>query len=188
MKYILFLLLTTALLSCEKAEIKYNDITETVELDPNELTLEGTWRLIGGKMYITNLDNNNKTRYDHFSSTKKYSSMRWGGSKYRIEELFVDSTLWTFRKYSQSQYGKFYLNGDSINNYEFQTTSYGNRINESMNTDVPVKMGASSKPFRAYLDDPTLKTIDIKVHEAYMNDNGNNFVYYNILKFEKIGD
>jgi len=190
MRKLFLFLIIPLLLSCKKDEIEYNDIHVDVEdsIDGTGITLEGSWVLIGGQMYVTNLDNNVKTRYAHFSDEKTHSSMRMDGSIYRIEELYVDSTTWTFRKYSDSPYGKFYLDKDSVNYYGMQISTYANRITEAMEVNLPRKMAGSAKPFRAFVNDLEYQIIDIKVHEAYTNDGVNNFNYYSILQFKKLDD
>lgn len=190
MRKLFLLLVITLLFSCKKEPIEYNDVHEDVEdtIDGSGITLEGKWVLVGGQMYVTNLDNNVKTRYSHFSNVKTHSSMRMGGSIYRIEELYIDSTTWTFRKYPNSPYGKFYLNNDSVNYYGMQISSYGNRITESMEVNIPTKMGGSAKPFRAFINDFEEEIIDVKVHEGYNNDGANNFNYYSILQFKKLNE
>lgn len=183
---VLFSLLVTV--SCEKEPIEYNGSNIVYPNDDGEpsLSLNGKWKLISGRMYLQRLDGYyTSVKFDHFGPGKTHSSMRYGGSQYRIEELYQDSTIWEF-SINTNGYGTFILDGDSLAHYSLQSENSGyRRIMEDMNMNAPQKMGGSSKPFIAYINNFDEEIIDIVVNEAYTNLDGYNYRYHNVLQFKK---
>lgn len=190
--YILAILLSLSLsfTSCTKEEfVPVEQITEdTIPSDP-ELRIYGKYVLLSGKMYITNLETGEKTKFDHFGPNKDYSSLRYSGSMYDFEDLEQNITTWEF--YAPAQvpgYGEFVLNGDSLDPYGFYVTKNNWTIVEHplTNNMEDIKLGGSARPISGYVEDYDEQIVVVYVQDAYENINGWNCKYYSALRFRKI--
>ncbi len=187
MKNILKLLLLLVLfVSCKKEEpIRSNE--QTVVQTDEPLTIIGQWVITDGELYIES-ETGKRTKYSHFSTNRKVSSMRYGGSLFNIETIIKDVTTWEFIEYSQRQM-LFILNNDSDNPYN--VTSYDNGMFQTFSiierqNSTNQQMGGSAKPFIIYRIDRVNKVIQIKIHESSYNKDGYNYFYYSILTLKKL--
>lgn len=185
----IFLLLTLSFYllfsSCEK-----EPITEPVKTaDSNEIkgiSLNGRWLLIGGKMYMENLETGDKVVYNHFDSTKTKSTLRYEGAFFNIEKLELNVTTWAFYKPKRIPgCGRFILNGDSANQYGFNMTTSNWTIIESPTSGIQ-QMGGSARPISADLINYNEKIVEFKIQETYNSIKGENWTYFSMLKFKKI--
>jgi hypothetical protein len=104
---ILALVLVTS--SCQKETITPN-VPEEQVID--EIRLYGKWLLVGGSMYVTNLETGQKVKYDHFGPNKTISSLDYNGSDIEIEAIELNTTTWSFyAPPAVPGYGEFVLNG-----------------------------------------------------------------------------
>ena len=179
--------------SCEKEPIyddsNYEEEVSTISED-DTLSLHGKYLLLSGKMYITNLETNQKTVYNHFDDVKNISTLRYFGSIYGIETLEQNVTTWEFINppYIPGT-GEFILNNDTLNPYGFKVTTYNWTIIEHPLTgtsDITQKMGGSARPIFGYLLNKADSTVMFRLHEEYQAINGYNCKYVSELKFKKI--
>lgn len=185
MKNLLISLSILLVFSCKKSEIK--PIEPIIQLEP--ISMSGEWLLVGGDMYIENLDNHSKTKYNHFDINKTISSLRYEGSLYAVESLTNNVTTWTFKvPISIPNYGDFILNKDTLKPFGFYVTNSSMRIMESPTaTATTMQMGGSAIPIMdTTIVDYNNKIIDFKVFESFITINNMNYTYFSILKFKKI--
>jgi len=174
------LILLTGSISCQKEVIEpINEVVEPLET----LSVFGEWVLVGGNMYIENLETNVKTVYSHFDDNKSVSSLRLEGNMFNIERIVKDSTVWTFiAPPNIPNYGEFWLNNDSLQPYGFYLTTSNMSIVENNTGDQ--QLGGSSRPLSAYLNGvPNQATFYIQ--EIYSSIGGENVKYFSELTFEK---
>ena len=194
MKYLFYLLLVSlSIFSCQKDNLSENNVTNTeisADNSNDTISIQGTFLLISCKMYIHNLETNEKIYYNHFDNIKLKSSLNYEGSNYDIEKLEKNKTTWQFTLPNYLPgYGEFILNGDKNNPYGFYMTKSNWAIVEhplSNTNNITVKMGGSSKPLLAHLIDKNERTVMFIIHEDYANINGYNCTYISELKFKKI--
>lgn len=172
MKYskIIFLFLTIfSFYSCKKEEIKpdntvvVNDtIYEFIDID---------WVLSDARFYMDNLDNGDKTFYDHFGVNQFESTLDpVSGADIPFDTITQGVTTWRFSS------DKFILNGNNF--YDF--THMSNTI-----TAVGMENGSARPMTIIDIDDVS---ITFKVHEAFGSLNGYNYEYYSTLTFVKAGE
>jgi hypothetical protein len=148
----------------------------------------GNW----GKFVITDAvmyviyENGGDTVYQHFSSTKSRSSLRWGGSLFAIENIIKDTTTYSFWKPAfYPGLGKFVLNGDTTQHYDVQYTGLNRRIVEDPTSGQQL-MGGSARPFSGQTISYGGQTIAIEIGEMQGSINGVNCSYYTRLTLKKI--
>ena len=125
-KFIYLFLLSFGLLltSCEKEPLEV-ETSEIIDITNDTINLYGKYRLISGKMYITNLVTNDRKVYNHFGPGKNTSSLRHGGSQYPIEEIIRGVTTWEITPPPNVPgLGEFILNDDYTNPYGFNVTRH----------------------------------------------------------------
>jgi hypothetical protein len=182
---ILGLILTFGFTSCTKPE----DLPQPMEIEEVEtvdetISVFGEWVLIGGNMYLENLETGETTVIPHFGGSTTVSSLRYEGSLYDIEDLVVNTTTWTFiAPPSIPNTGEFWLNNDSANPYGLNLTSSNMTIVE--NSTGTQKLGGSARPLSAY-SNGIPNQANFYIQETYTSINGANYKYYNELTFEKI--
>lgn len=189
MKKFFYILLALMLVftSCKKETL--TPVNEEVVVVEDELRIYGKYVLLSGEMYVTNLETNQKTMYNHFDANKTTSSLRYSGSLVDFEDLEQDVTTWAF---SQPDYvpgfGEFILNNDSINPMGFYVTKSNWTIMEhpTANSASDMQLGGSARPIEGYVDDYGANIVVIYVQDAYENIDGYNCSYYSALKFQKI--
>lgn len=187
----ILVLVSLALFSCKKEEVEpdlgpYRSEYPTFEDDGYHID-DKTFILISGKLYMENVETGEKVVFDHFGDGKTVSGMRAGNYEYEIEKLEQFKTTWGF--YSTNRL-EFYLNGDTLDPYEIQESSYSNRIIEhsqsSTNGPITIKMGGSSKPFTIGVVDEEADIIRVYINEAYTDLNGEQWTYFNELDFQLV--
>lgn len=154
----------------------------------NKITLWGEFLVIDAVMYVDNHETGQKTKYNHFDSNKKVSSMRWGGSMFDIETIVKDSTTYSFyRPLGQSPYGKFVLNEDTTKHYSVYFQGFYKEITEDPVYGVSEQlMGGSSRPFSGQILNYNEKTVVIQIQEMEGSVNGYNCKYWTQLTLKKI--
>jgi len=179
------LILSITFTSCQKQEVRPQiEIVEEAGTIDETISVFGDWLLVGGTMYMENLETGEKTSYSHFDANKTVSSLRYSGWMYDIERLVVDSTTWSFvAPPNIPNTGEFYLNGNTTQPYGFHLTTSNMSIVE--NSTGPQQMGGSARPISAYLNGVPNQA-NFYVQEAYESINGVNYKYFSELTFEKI--
>jgi len=181
---ILFLTLFLFLgFSCQKAEKPQPKVDDT-EISEETILLFGDWKLLSGRVYMENLETHEKIFYRHFDSVKTVSSLRYSGWLFDIERIVRDSTTWSFRRPKHGTIGEFWLNGDSLNPYGLNITKSNLTIVE--NSTGPTKLGGSSRPISAFIDDYNKVIVNFYIQETYESIDGINYKYFSELKFRKL--
>jgi hypothetical protein len=188
MKRLIYLVsaLVLTLTSCHKEVIQPNS-QPTVLVD-QEIGLYGEWLLVGGSMYMENLETGKKTKYDHFGPGKTISSLDYNGSDLDIEIIELNVTTWSFyQPLVVPGYGRFALNGDTLNLYGLNVTKHNWTIMENPQATMStMQMGGSSRPINAKICDYSDSTVYFYVQEGYTSIDNENYSYISELKFKKI--
>lgn len=184
MKSLFYLIIATTLVlvSCKKENIEPNPQVPT-EIN-QEIRLYGKWVLVGGSMYVENIETGKKTKYNHFGPGKTTSSLNCGGSEFAIEVIELNTTTWSFYEPPMVPgFGNFVLNGDTQNPYGFNVTKNNWTIMENpQSTSANMQMGGSARPIRATICDYSDSTVYF-----YVQESSNDTCYYiSELKFKKI--
>ena len=169
-KFFILLILSVGLfISCEKETIQPNAKEMVVE-DNQTISLFGTWKLVGGKMYVENLSSGELIVYNHFDSEKLVSSLRMSGPIFEFEEITIYQTTWTFvEPIGNSNMGEFWIDGDNIEPYGLNITSSNYTVVEHPNS--PQQLGGSARPLRAFIVDYNSNRVNFYVQEAYEKTN-----------------
>jgi hypothetical protein len=168
-KFIIFLVTIFLFLSCKKEEIKPDNtvvgdttVYEFVDID---------WVLSDARFYMDNLDNGDKTFYDHFSNSQNESTLDpINGADIPFDTIRKGVTTWRFTA------DNFILNNTSF--YAFT------HVNETV-TAIGMENG-SSRPMT--IIEINEVSITFKVHESYGSFGGENYEYYSTLTFIKSGE
>lgn len=168
-KLIIFLVTIFLFSSCKKEEIKPDN---TVVGDTNVYEfVDIDWVLSDARFYMDNLDNGDKTFYDHFSNTQNESTLDpINGADIPFDTIVKGVTTWRFSS------DNFILNNSNF--YAFT------HINETI-TAVGMENGSARPMTIIEIDDVS---ITFKVHEAYGSFGGENYEYYSTLTFIKAGE
>lgn len=187
---LLFSIAIVALSSCTKEPMP----SDAYAVDPIGVdegpTIDrwGMFLVIDAVMYIDNLETGEKTVFNHFSSIKSRSSLRWGGSMYDIEVIIKDTTTYSF--YEPINFpgiGNFVLNGDTSKHYGVNYIgSYNTIIEDPVYGVTQPLMGGSSRPYSAQVWDYNSSTIAMQIQEEVGSINGQNVRYWTQLKLKKI--
>ena len=147
----------------------------------------GTWVVRNATMYVT-YDNGKKEKYDHFSTTKTVSSLRYDGDVlFDIERIEQNKTTWSFyRPYSNPGAGEFVLNGDTAKHYLVQYTGDNMSIIESDRQPYQQNLGGSARPIHGETKDFENKIIEMVVQEMAASINGRNCHYHTVLTMQQI--
>ena len=122
MKSLIYLIIVASLVlvSCKKENLNPNPQIPTQV--NQEIRLYGKWLLVGGSMYVENIETGEKTKYDHFGPGKTTSSLNYDGSVFAIEVLELNTTTWSFYEPpAVPGFGDFVLNGDIQHPYGFMS-------------------------------------------------------------------
>ena len=181
---------TILLSSCKKASIKPTDelpaVVPTLGIDSGAIGGFGKFVIIDAVMYVDNHETGVKTVYQHFSSTKSRSSLRWGGSQFDIENIIKDTTTYSFWKPSSYPgIGKFVLNDDTTKYYGVNYVGLNRSIVEDP-THGQQNMGGSARPFSGQVKSKANNTIVIQIQEVEGSINGENCRYYTQLTLKKV--
>jgi len=165
--------------SCKKQEpLKSDNETEIVV---EEIELYGKWILVGGQMYVE--ENGVKTVYEHFSPSKTVSSLRIDGQIFDFEIIELNRTIWEFKRSDVNlEYGEFILNNDYYNPYGLNITNNNWTIIEHPDSNIPSKLGGSSRPISAEIFNYEDKIVTFFVQEMISGDKK----YFNALQFKKL--
>tara|TARA_R100001015_G_C4634558_1_gene201276 strand:- start:244 stop:825 length:582 start_codon:yes stop_codon:yes gene_type:complete len=188
--YLFFTIFILFFTSCEKEPLFEEPQEQFGVPEEDTLSLYGKYLLLSGKMYVTNLETNQKTVYNHFDSVKTTSTLRYFGSIYNIEEIEQNVTTWEFKAPPFIPgTGEFILNNDTLDPYGFKVTNYNWTITEHPLTNtsgITQKIGGSARPIYGYLLNKADSTVMFRLHEEYQAINGQNCKYVSELKFKKI--
>lgn len=179
---LLSLIVCISLISCKKDDTTKPKLT--VE-EPKELSIYGEWLLIGGDMYMENMETHVKTSYHHFNTTKTVSSTRYEGSLFPIEIIENNKTTWAI--YPPNMVpgnGVFILNSDTLNQYGFHVTTSNWTIIESPLTGK-TQMGGGSRPISATIVDYDEKIGEFTIEEGTTSIKNQNYTYFNVLRLKK---
>jgi len=193
MKYkilILVIIYSISFFSCRKKEIYPSDeLIPLIEknIDTNKsISAWGKFIIIDAKMYIENYETGEKRSYNHFNYNKSRSSLRFGGSIFKIESIIKDTTTYSFYKpINNSNYGKFVLNNDTSQHYAVYYMGLNKTIIEDPIHNQSL-IGGSARPFIGKTLDFYQHTITIKIQETVANIGGYNCNYFTILTLKKI--
>jgi hypothetical protein len=187
MKSLIYLIVLSHLFlfSCQKENIE--PTTPPAEAK-QEIGLYGKWLLIGGTMYIENLETNKKVKYSHFGSNRPVSSLNYNGINFNIELLEINVTTWSFyRPPLVPGFGRFALNNDTLNLYGFYVTKNNWTIMENPQSTIStMQMSGSAKPIYAEIFNFSDSIVNFYIQEAYTPINNQNCRYISELKFKKI--
>jgi hypothetical protein len=192
MKKFFYILLAFSLVftSCKKEELKPTaEVVEEAGTTEEGLRIYGKYVLLSGEMYVTNLETNEKTSYDHFDANKTTSSLRYSGSEIDFEDLEQGVTTWAFYQPNMVPgFGEFVLNEDTLNPMGFYVTKSDWTIMEhpTATSASDMQLGGSARPIEGYVDDYDSEIVVIYVQDAYESIDGYNCSYYSALKFQKI--
>lgn len=188
MKSLIYLIIVASLVlvSCKKENLNPNPQIPTQV--NQEIRLYGKWLLVGGSMYVENIETGEKTKYDHFGPGKTTSSLNYDGSVFAIEVLELNTTTWSFYEPpAVPGFGDFVLNGDIQHPYGFYVTKNNWTIMEHpQSTSSNTQMGGSSRPISASICNYSDSTVYFYVQEGYTSINNQNYTYISELKFKKI--
>jgi len=202
MKYIFFILLFV-LVSCKK-ETTLTAVTNTEEVTVIDETWDlfygkdklvygkptpnyVKWVLVGGSMYMENIETGYKIKFSHFDANRAVSSLRYAGIIFDIEKLELGVTTWQFR-YGKYNSKEFVLNGDTLHPYGYvESANYRNIVELSTTTNPnDMKLGGSSRPFNVWTKDYSSGLIQVRIQEAYESMGGYNWKYFTILTFKLV--
>jgi hypothetical protein len=176
MKRLLILtFLTITFFSCKKEEINPEPITTIVYNTDSTEIVGNEWDLVNAKIYVENLDNGEKTYFDHFSNTQVTSNLNpFNNSTLDFDEINLGTTTWEFTN------SGFALDGVLVYSYSKQGTANPN--DEIYRIDV----GGSSR----YLEVLEKKdgVVTFKVYESYGTYQGANVSFYTTLTFIEKGE
>jgi len=186
--YLLSLLFAITLTSCEKEPLEEEVFVDPYAIAPSDtMRISGTYVLLSGKMYITNLETYAREVYNHFDATKTTSSIRYSGSQFPIETIIQNVTTWEIQEPPYTPgYGEFILNGDTVNPYGFYTTKSNWTIVEHPSGNSGQQMGGSARPLQGHIINKADSTVMFTMQEAYESIDGYNVKYISELTFKKI--
>ena len=173
MNYLRLFFLTSIIfltLACKKEELKPNN-NNYVEEETEHQILDIDWVLVSGRIYIENINTNEKTYYNHFGSTQMVSVLDpINGAAIPFDTITEGVT--TFRFNSN---GKFVLNGNKF----YDLTHTNNTFNA-----IGMENG-SARPMTVI--DINKTSLSLKVNEDYASDGTSLFKMYTTLTFVKMG-
>lgn len=174
MKNIIFILISMVIgfTSCKKENITPSNVQNTVNTPANVNPIGYTWELYSGRAYVKNLTNGSTFYYDHFSSIKNSSNLDiFISSGLPFDMVSKGMTTWKFNSSNQ-----FVLDGSSTYNYNVNTNGifnvYGMENGSTRNIEV---LNSSND------------VMNVKVYESNGNDGTDNFTFYTVLTFVKVG-
>ena len=168
----LFFLITLVFLStsCEKEVIEIPE-NNVVIVENNAELIGYNWILSDGRIYLENMDNGDKSYYDHFGNNQNISNLQpINGSDILFDSLIQDITTWNFGN------SNFTLNGEYA--YEMNGTTEIVSING-------LEDGSSRSLIVLEL---TEEKLTVRVGEGYASSNGSNYNYFSTLTFIKQGE
>ena len=175
------------LFSCKKENITPSTAPTTIQKD--SLSLWGTWKVVGGSLFLTNYGTGEMLYYSHFGPGRTRSSLRIDGSLFPIEDIIQDSTIYRFVRplVSSPNMSSFYLNNDNIP-YGLSIMGSNLSIVENNNMNVSPRMGGSSRPISITLTNYKTKTIYLFIETVITSINGYSCQYFSCLILQKISE
>jgi hypothetical protein len=146
----------------------------------------GKFLIIDATMWVEDKETGVKTHYNHFSSTKSRSSLRWGGAIFDIETIIKDTTTYSFWKpTSYPGTGKFVLNDDTTKFYQVNYVGLYRTIIEDA-THGQSNLGGSARPFSGITIDNVNQIVGITIQEMEgIDGNGHAIHYFTQLTLKK---
>jgi hypothetical protein len=181
--------LAAVITSCKKQVIYPTD-----QLPANVPTLTdlggisrwGKFVITDAKMYVS-YETGADSVFNHFSSTKSRSSLRWDGSMFDIEKIIKDTTTYSF--WSPTSYpgtGRFVLNSDTTKYYDVQYTGMYTSIIEDP-THGQQNLGGSARPFtNSKTIDMANKIVTLDIEQVAASIKGVNCTYFTRLTLKKV--
>ncbi len=170
--YYVTLVFILTFFSCKKDEIaKPNNDNNLIDVEYNVEGVE--WILSHGYVYIDNLENGDKSVYEHFGSGRTSSNLHIvTNTSVSMDVIDKDLTRWTFND------GTFTLNNSKSYEYDYVSGS---------ETYFPFGLETgTSRPIEVL--DVTEDKLVVKVTDSYNNDPTNNNVnFWSILTFYRAG-
>jgi len=161
--------------SCEKDEL---------------LTLQGTWVLVDGYVYVENMETYSKTKFHHFGDGKTVSQLTYCDPYvFDIENIQIgdSATTWEF-----CTNGDFILNGDYNHPMYLNITGGYKTIIEHPDfryTEAGIHpLGGSARPFDSYTYDYEAKLMKVSIQNQTGTNKGYNIEWDNELIFRKISE
>jgi len=174
MKNIIFILISIVIgfTSCKK-EVPISENPQTTVNNPNNVNPIGyTWELYSGRIYVENLTNGNTFYYDHFSSIKNSSNLDiFISSPLPFDIVTKGMTTWKFTSSDQ-----FILDGSSTYSYNINTNGIFNVYGMENGSTRNIEVLNSTNDY-----------MNIKVYESNGNDGVDNYSFYTVLTFVKVG-
>jgi hypothetical protein len=174
MKNIIYILITLVIgfTSCKKENIAPANTQTTVNNPANVNPIGYTWELYSGRVYVKNLDNGSTFYYDHFSSIKNSSNLDiFISSGLPFDMISKGITNWKFTSSNQ-----FVLDGSSTYNYNVNTNGIFNVYGMENGSTRNIEVLSSTNDY-----------MNVKIYESNGNDGTNNFSFYTVLTFVKVG-
>jgi hypothetical protein len=161
---LLFLILTAT--SCRKDP-------PTPEGNYNPIGI--TWELHSARVFVDNLDQNQKIYYDHFGPNRTSSNLDiFSPSQNQFDMISAGQTTWKFASASSD----FILDGYSTYQYNYLNT--GSVFN------VFGLENGSARPVEMLYCTPN--ELHVKVFTSYGNDGQYNYNFYSVLSFVRAGN
>jgi len=146
--------------------------------------IEGCWELLGGKLYMENLETGESTELFHFQYSDT-SSLRYNGSMYEFEDIIKNNTFWCFDfPVNVPGMGNFILNNDTVTPYGLSVTENNLTVTEPL-VGQYLLLGGSGRPLLYEIVNLEHRVVNFYVQETYENIDGYNYRYYSKLKFKK---
>jgi len=171
-KLIILLTVVLGFFSCKKENIQPESKSTVIYNTPNTSPIGYTWELYSGRVFVTNLDNGNKIYYQHFGGTKNTSNLDiFTPSGLPMDILTKGLTTWKF-----TSTNSFIL--DDVTNYTYE-----------MGTNGVIRVYGLENGSARIIEvlNSTETYMNVKVFESNGNDGTNNYSFYSILTFVKVG-
>lgn len=182
MKHIIVILILSMFISCKK---ETPAVVTPVTKDVRQLSLWGEFVVLDAQLYLDNHETGAKLVYNHFSSSKNVSSLRYDGSVFEIENIMKDVTVYSFYRPQTGNISTFLLNRDSSKVYGLNVTSSFSSIIENPTSGQQL-MGGSSRPFSGWTIDYDNKIVILHIEEVEASVGGYNCRYFTELRLRKI--
>ena len=183
---ILMFLLVILTVACQK-EYPYPSNDYKFEKDDEKpgIPISGKWVVIGGLMYVRDLELGTFVYYNHFGLDKDSSDLNYCGvADYDLQIIEINKTTYSFYP-KQTGYGTFILNDDTTRIYGLNTTANHITIIENPfgNTQY---IGGSAVPLIGRTVDYENDVVELRLNEGFCSGLGHNYKFFNIVIIKKI--
>lgn len=169
---ILLVLLVLNFVSCKKENLEPIGKTTYTYQDKDVSPVGYTWELYSGRVFIKNLSNNSNTYYDHFSSSKNVSNLDvFIPTNLAIDNISKGMTTWRFTSSNQ-----FILNNSTSYNYSLNSNNIFRVYGLENGSARIIEIINSTEDY-----------MNVKIYESNGNDGVNNYSFYTVLTFVKVG-